>query len=186
MLTTLLIILPIIGAIGAIAAGASNAKRVALATTIAELGLALFAYTTYTANPADASLTTNVTWSATLGSNFHVGMDGISMLMVLLTAIVAPLIVLSSFSKEYSNSRSFYALLLTMISALVGVFTALDGLVYYVFWELALIPIWLFAYFGAAKVVSESLLNSSFIRFSEVYLCWQRSFFWRQKQEVSR
>jgi NADH-quinone oxidoreductase subunit M len=142
MLTTLLIILPIIGAIVAVAAGASNAKRVALATTIAELGLALFAYKTYISNPVDAALTTNITWSATLGSNFHVGMDGISMLMVLLTAIVAPLIVLSSFSKEYSNSRSFYALLLTMISALVGVFTAMDGLVYYVFWELALIPIW--------------------------------------------
>ncbi len=142
MLTTLLILLPFIGAALSVASGANNARKVALGTSIVELALAAFAYVTYKANPSDALLTTNVTWSSVLGSNFHVGMDGISLLMVLLTAIVTPLIVLSSFSKEYSNSRSFYALLLAMQAALVGVFTAMDGLVFYVFWELALIPIW--------------------------------------------
>ena len=142
MLTTLLIILPLIGAAASVASGTANVRKVALATTIVELVLAAFAYKTYLANPSDALLTTNVVWSNALGANFHVGMDGISLLMVLLTALLFPLIILSSFDKEYKNSRSFYALALTMQAALVGVFTAKDGLLFYTFWELALIPIW--------------------------------------------
>ena len=142
MLTTLLIILPLIGAAASVASGTANVRKVALATTIVELVLAAFAYKTYLANPSDALLTTNVVWSNALGANFHVGMDGISLLMVLLTALLFPLIILSSFDKEYKNSRSFYALALTMQAALVGVFAAKDGLLFYTFWELALIPIW--------------------------------------------
>jgi NADH-quinone oxidoreductase subunit M len=142
MLTTLLILLPIIGAIAAVAAGTGNAKRVALGATLAELILAIFAYSKYTTDQHDALLITNVPWSSALGANFHVGMDGISLLMVLLTALLFPLIILSSFDKEYKNSRSFYALALTMQAALIGVFTAKDGLLFYTFWELALIPIW--------------------------------------------
>ena len=142
MLTTLLIILPLIGAAASVALGTANVRKVALATTIVELVLAAFAYKTYLANPSDALLTTNVVWSNALGANFHVGMDGISLLMVLLTALLFPLIILSSFDKEYKNSRSFYALALTMQAALVGVFVAKDGLLFYTFWELALIPIW--------------------------------------------
>ncbi len=143
MLTTLLIILPLIGAAASVALGSANVRKVALATTIIELALAAFAYKTFTANPADALLTTNVLWSTALGANFHVGMDGISLLMVLLTALLFPLIILSSLDKkEYNSSRAFYALALTMQAALIGVFTAKDGLLFYTFWELALIPIW--------------------------------------------
>lgn len=142
MLTTLLIILPFIGAALGIAAGNKAAKTIALATSLIALALSLFAYTVYNADPNSGLLTTNIMWSNTLNSAFHVSMDGISLLMVLLTTLITPFVILSSFSKPYSNSRSFYALVLAMQAALVGVFTAMDGLLYYIFWELALIPIW--------------------------------------------
>ncbi|MBP6757154.1 MAG: NADH-quinone oxidoreductase subunit M, partial [Bacteroidia bacterium] len=66
----------------------------------------------------------------------------LSLLLVLLTAFLVPLIILSSFKNEYDKPNSFYGLILIMQMALVGVFTANDGFLFYVFWELALIPIY--------------------------------------------
>src|SRR5690606_16837869 len=79
----------------------------------------------------------------------HVGLDGISLLLVLLTAGLTPFIVLAS---DDARPRSFYALMLFMEMALVGVFVALDGFLFYVFWELALIPIYILCLrWGAAN-----------------------------------
>jgi NADH-quinone oxidoreductase subunit M len=64
------------------------------------------------------------------------------MLMILLTTGLMPLIILSSFKTEYKNPSAFYALILAMQMALIGVFVSLDGFLFYVFWELALIPIY--------------------------------------------
>jgi NADH-quinone oxidoreductase subunit M len=64
------------------------------------------------------------------------------MAMVLLTTALTPLIIFSSFGNSYSNSKSFYALVLFMSFAMTGTFLAADGLLYYVFWELSLIPIY--------------------------------------------
>lgn len=71
--------------------------------------------------------------------------DGLSMAMVLLTTALTPIIIFSSFGNSFSNSRSFYALILFMSFAMVGTFLAADGLLYYIFWELALIPIYFIA-----------------------------------------
>jgi len=65
--------------------------------------------------------------------------------MVLLTTALTPLIILSSFGNSFNNSKNFYALVLFMAFAMVGTFLAADGLLYYIFWELALIPIYFIA-----------------------------------------
>lgn len=67
------------------------------------------------------------------------------MLLLLLTNILVPLIILSSFNENKGYSNNFYALILLMQFGLVGVFTALDGLLFYAFWEITLIPIWFIA-----------------------------------------
>jgi NADH-quinone oxidoreductase subunit M len=67
------------------------------------------------------------------------------MAMVLLTTALTPLIILSSFGNSFNNSKNFYALVLFMAFAMVGTFLAADGLLYYIFWELALIPIYFIA-----------------------------------------
>jgi NADH-quinone oxidoreductase subunit M len=82
-------------------------------------------------------------WIPSLGISYHVALDGISLLLVLLTAFLVPLIILSSFRRQYKNPALFYSLILIMQFALTGVFSALDGFLFYVFWELALIPIYL-------------------------------------------
>ncbi len=69
-------------------------------------------------------------------------MDGISLLLILLTTVLVPLIILSTFRKDFGNNPLLYFLILTMESALIGVFTARDAFLFYIFWELALIPIY--------------------------------------------
>jgi len=74
--------------------------------------------------------------------SLHLGIDGLSMLFVLLTTVLTFLIVLSSFSQKVKYNNNFYALILLMQFGLIGVFSSLDGLVFYAFWEITLIPIW--------------------------------------------
>jgi NADH-quinone oxidoreductase subunit M len=71
-----------------------------------------------------------------------VAIDGISLLLVLLTTVLVPFIVLSSFGRSFSKPSAFYGLILIMQMALIGVFVAQDGLLFYLFWEVALIPIY--------------------------------------------
>lgn len=81
-------------------------------------------------------------WIPQAGVAFRLGLDGISMLMVLLTNLLAPLIVLSIGTRDYDREGRYYGLVLLMLAALNGVFMALDGLLFYVFYEMALIPIY--------------------------------------------
>lgn len=76
-----------------------------------------------------------------LGIEFKLGLDGLSMLLVLLTTFLAPLIIYSTFGDGVKRRNSYYALILLMEMALIGVFTTTDILLFYIFWEIALIPI---------------------------------------------
>ena len=71
--------------------------------------------------------------------------DGLSLAMLLLTTALTPIIIYSSFGNDYKNSKAFYALILFMTFAMSGTFLASDGLLYYIFWELSLIPIYFIA-----------------------------------------
>lgn len=90
-------------------------------------------------------LVQNFSWIPKFGINYHIGLDGISMIMLLLTCGIFPFIILSSFNREIKNPNSFYALLMVMLTGMMGVFLALDGFLFYVAWEIALIPIYFIA-----------------------------------------
>src|SRR5204863_8948512 len=81
-------------------------------------------------------------WMCSLGSSFHLKMDGISKLMCLLTAIAYPMIFISTLKTSYKNSNRYFGLMLLTQAGLLGVFTAADALLFYFFWELALIPVY--------------------------------------------
>ena len=144
MLTGLLIVLPLIAAVIVYLLRGSNARNGALFFSLVEFGLALTALFQFKHNQEDPNhlLSLNCTWIETIGAKFSVGLDGISLLLVLLTTFLVPLIILSSYRTEYNKSNSFYALIMLMQMALVGVFMAEDGFLFYIFWELALIPIY--------------------------------------------
>ncbi len=84
----------------------------------------------------------NHSWIPQFGINFKAGVDGISMVLLLLTNLLIPIIVLSSFKHDLKNPSAFYSLIFFMQSGLLVVFTALDGFLFYVGWEVALIPIY--------------------------------------------
>ena len=141
MITLLLIFFPLVAALLLLFVKGQKVKNIALGAAIIEFAILLVALTQYQ-HGNTIQFDANYSWINSLGINFHVGMDGISLLMVLLTAFLVPIIILTSFNREYSKPSLFYALILLMQFALVGVFVSLDGFLFYVFWELALIPIY--------------------------------------------
>jgi NADH-quinone oxidoreductase subunit M len=142
MLTGLLIIFPLVAALLVFFIKGNTARTAALGLSVIEFFLSLVVLFQFKENPADARLILNCTWIESLGIKFAVSIDGMSLLLVLLTTFLVPLIILSSYRNRYEKPNSFYGLILLMQMALVGVFTANDGFLFYVFWELALIPIY--------------------------------------------
>lgn len=89
---------------------------------------------------ASTNITYNTTWLPSLGSSFALHLSGVSKLLCLLNAIAMLVISLAIYHQEQKNSSAFYGLLFLMQAGIMGVFTATDGLLFYFFWELALIP----------------------------------------------
>jgi NADH-quinone oxidoreductase subunit M len=141
MITLLLIFFPLVAAILLLMVKGEQVKKIALGAAVVEFVICIAALVQFR-HTADAQFVFNMPWIRSLGISFHVGMDGISLLLVLLTTFLVPIIILTSFKKEYKNPTAFYSLILAMQFALIGVFVSLDGFLFYVFWELALIPIY--------------------------------------------
>lgn len=141
MTVSILIFLPVIAAFAVLLFKNGAAKHAALVFSGAELAVAGYFLSRFV---PDASVQFAVTapWIAKLGIYFTAGIDGISMILVLLTTILVPLIILTTYKHTYKNASAFYALILFMQAGLVLVFTALDGFLFYVGWEAALIPIY--------------------------------------------
>jgi NADH-quinone oxidoreductase subunit M len=146
MLTVILILLPLAFSLILLTIRQEKAVRqFALAGSLIEFGVAVAAFIQYKTS-CHCNLLFSADWLTTLGVSLKFGMDGISLLMVMLTTFLVPVIILASFNHTYSKPSAFYSLILLMEVALVGVFVAFDGLMFYIFWELALIP----AYFICA------------------------------------
>ena len=142
MLTVLLILFPFISALIVFFTKRRLARNLALTFSVFEFIVALVAFVLFTLNHNLSRLCFNRTWVQSLGISFSVSINGLSLLMILLTTFLVPLIILSSFNNLQELSSKFYGLILLMQMALVGVFAANDGFLFYVFWELALIPIY--------------------------------------------
>jgi NADH-quinone oxidoreductase subunit M len=141
MLLTLLIFWPFLAVLILLVLNSRMAKIWALAASLIELVLSLFVVALFVPT-AELKFVVKYRWIDSLGIDFYVGIDGISLLLVLLTTFLTPLIILSSFKNNYEKPISFYSLILFMEMALIGVFVALDGFLFYIFWEMALIPIY--------------------------------------------
>jgi NADH-quinone oxidoreductase subunit M len=87
----------------------------------------------------------NYEWITNPVINFSLSLDGLSFMLVALTTFLVPLIIFTTYRKAIENAKSFYSLILLMQFGLLGVFLASDGFLFYIFWELALIPIYFIA-----------------------------------------
>lgn len=178
MITALLIGWPLVAALLVLMTKGASAKKLAFAASVIELGIAVAAYVQFRHNPASAFFVMDHYWVSSLGIKFKIGMDGISLLLVLLTTLLVPFIILSSYKNEYKNAPAFYSLILFMQMALVGVFVAMDGFLFYIFWELALIPIYFICLLWGGenrgritfKFFVYTLLGSLFMLVALIYL----------------
>ncbi|AZB35354.1 complex I subunit 4 family protein [Chryseobacterium bernardetii] len=143
-----LLLLPLVGS-GLVFAWKSNSsKYLALGIALVQMLLTFYVLSDFNFTPTVDSVLQheiNYPWSQFMKSSLHFGIDGMSMLLLLLTNILAPIIILSSFNENVNYRNTFYGLILLMQFGLVGVFTSLDGLLFYIFWEVTLIPIWFIA-----------------------------------------
>ncbi len=84
----------------------------------------------------------DVPWIQSLGVHYHVGVDGISLLLVMLTTLIGPLAVLSSWDAIQTRMKEYYAFILLLQAGMLGVFISLDFFLFYVFWEVMLVPMY--------------------------------------------
>jgi len=97
-------------------------------------------------------------WMGSIGSSFSIKLDGMGQLLCLLTALAFPLVFISTWNSQYKKANNFFALMLLMQAGLMGVFLAMDALLFYFFWELALIP----AYFLCSQWGGERRIAVTF------------------------
>src|SRR5690242_14189274 len=145
-LLTILILLPVAGALGLVLYSLASAHRedhykwIALVTTISTFGISLLLLTGLGTNSTAFQFEENVLWIGSIGSRYHVAVDGISLWLVLLTTLLMPIAILSSWTAIHKRQLAYYVFLLILASAMIGVFVSLDLLLFYLFFEASLIP----------------------------------------------
>jgi NADH-quinone oxidoreductase subunit M len=145
-LLTVLILLPVIGALASVLYALVPSRRedhykwIALLTTISTFGISLLLLTGGGTATANFRFEENVLWIGSIGSRYHVAVDGISLWLVLLTTLLMPIAILSSWTAIKNRQLAYYVFLLILESAMIGVFVSLDLLLFYLFFEASLIP----------------------------------------------
>ncbi len=140
---TLLLALPLTGAVACLVGSERRARWTALATTLAAFALSLPLFWTFSTGTAEFQNVASFPWIERWGIRYAVGLDGISLLLLLLTTVLMPLAVAGSFSYIRRREKAFYASLLILMMGMLGVFVALDLFLFYVFWEVTLIPMYM-------------------------------------------
>src|ERR1700704_5151255 len=145
-LLTILILLPVIGAgttvIYSLTPGArdSHHRWIALGFTTLSFLVSLLLIQGAGGGLAAFRFAEDYTWISAIGTRYHLGVDGISWWLVLLTTLLMPISVLSSWTAVTKRQVTYYALLLLLESAMIGVFVSLDLLLFYLFFEASLVP----------------------------------------------
>lgn len=117
-------------------------RRLSFALSLIPLALILVMWFAFDKTVAGYQFDTPVVpWFPSLGSNYHVGIDGISLSMLLLTGILTPLSILASFGIK-ERVKMFMALFFVLETAMLGLFSALDLMIFFIFWEFSLVPMY--------------------------------------------
>ncbi len=164
MIPVLLILIPIVsGCISFLLKSGNQARVWALSASILTCVVSILGLVYFT---SASNWNTNVEWIPSLGSRFAVGGDGMGKLLSLLTAISFPIIFTATYKSSYMKPNQFFGLMLLSQAGLMGVFLSVDALLFYFFWELALIP----AYFLCSTWGGERRIPVTFKFFVYTFL----------------
>lgn len=145
-----LIIIPFVFAVVALILPKKIMRSYGLLASIVSLAVAICYVVSYAETQTYIEVL-NLDIITTFGLTYKMGLDGIGLFMVLITNVIVPLIFLSNYDNELSGNRLFTSMVFLMQMGLLGVFASMDGFMFYIFWEITLIPIFLIAlWFGEA------------------------------------
>jgi len=119
-----------------------NMKLGALIIGIVEFVLSLPLFLNFQKNYPGIQFEQNIPWIPDLGIHYYLGIDGISVFLVLLTTFIMPMVILSAWNAIHKGIREFLILLFLLETAMIGTFCALDMILFFVFWEAVLIPMY--------------------------------------------
>ncbi|MDQ2922628.1 MAG: NADH-quinone oxidoreductase subunit M [Acidobacteriota bacterium] len=145
-LLTAIILVPVIGALATVAYSLlpskreSNYKWIALAFSVVDFALSLLLIRGIGAGTKDFRFVEDVLWIGSIGAHYHVGVDGISLWLVILTTLLMPIAILSSWTAIHKRQLAYYLFLGLLAGAMIGVFVSLDLLLFYLFFEASLVP----------------------------------------------
>lgn len=182
-LLSLIIAIPLVGAIGATLIPRQNRtalQGLALVTSLTGLGLGIWLFAAFEDGQASMQMVEAYDWLPVIGAKYVVGVDGISLFMVLLTVFIFPLAFLASLNQISERHKAYVVFMLLLESAILGAFLALDLLLFFIFWEAMLVPMYfLIAGWGgkrrvyaAIKFFLYTMLGSAFLLVGIFVLAW--------------
>ena len=140
-----IVLLPLLGGLVLLALDPRDpalVRRTALGTTLLTFVVSLGLLLEFDAARADFQFVEHYAWIPDFGVAYHVGVDGISLFLVLLTTLLSPLVVLSTWSSVTERVKEYLICFLVLETGMIGAFVAVDLFLFYVFWEVMLIPMY--------------------------------------------
>jgi NADH-quinone oxidoreductase subunit M len=180
-LLSLLIWLPIAGGLGVLLLGDERialARWVALLVAITSFALSIPLWVGFDTTQSAAQFVERLPWIPTFHADYHLGVDGLSMPLIVLTSFVTVPVLIAAWTVIESRPAQYYAAFLVMSGLMIGVFAALDALLFYFFWEAMLIPMFLIIgvwggprrVYATIKFFLYTFLGSIFMLVALVYL----------------
>ena len=142
MLLSTLIFLPLVSVLLVLLCPKRMTRQVTLICSLIHFVFSLLLFKYFDPNTSALQLVERQIWLKEMGVSYFVGIDGISFWLVLLTTFLTPLVVLASWSSVIKRKKAFYFCLLVLESAMIGSFLAFDTILFYIFFELSLIPMY--------------------------------------------
>ena len=167
--------LPIAGAIAVMLIGSGEraelAKRVALIVSIVTFIVSLPLALQFQIGTAEMQFVERLPWVERFGAFYHLGIDGISMPLILLTTFLTPLVVLAGWEVIKNRPAQYFAAFLMLEGMMIGVFASLDALLFYVFWEVMLVPMFLIiGIWGGARRIYATVKFFLYTFFGSVFM----------------
>jgi NADH-quinone oxidoreductase subunit M len=180
-LLSALIWLPIVGGLLVLALGEGRAKAArwaALAVAVASFALSLPLWTDFDTTTATMQFVERAPWIGVINAWYYLGVDGIAMPLVLLTTFVTPLVIVAAWKVIDRKPAQYFAAFLIMEGLMIGVFSAMDALLFYVFWEAMLIPMFIIIgvwggvrrVYATVKFFLYTFLGSVFMLIALIYM----------------
>ena len=180
-LLSLLIWLPILGGASILFIGNNRsdlARWVSIAVSIIVFALSLNLWVGFDTSTQDMQFVENTAWISQFNINYHIGIDGISMPLILLTTLSTFLVIIAGWEVIQNRAADYMAAFLIMEGLIIGVFSSLDAILFYVFWEASLIPMLLIVgiwggqnrVYAAIKFFLYTFLGSVFMLVSLIYM----------------